>query len=180
IPDSYPTNSSDRTASPTIATASNTANLLKSPPAAPKTPQRRHSPAKTVQRPASAVKSKGSPSKTISSLQSKFEGLSFTPSSPTIPPSTSTPDFFVYQYVRDLSGNVNFLHCPMFPSVHHNIQFGMVIDTYLEAHGYDQTSIHAIEQAYILSAGKRAEFVRFLCLEGLPRREAEWIWENIE
>ncbi|KAG6894294.1 hypothetical protein C0992_006688 [Termitomyces sp. T32_za158] len=116
-------------------------------------------------------------------LETDFEGISLALSpSPSASPahaSPSIPPIFFHQHIRSLSGIITTLRTPVFPPVQPTLNFGRVVDGYLKSHGYIQEAITAIEQAFLESRGHRSEFMKDICRQGLPRLEAEWIWENI-
>ncbi|KAG6809052.1 hypothetical protein H0H92_001795 [Tricholoma furcatifolium] len=94
-------------------------------------------------------------------------------------PSLSDPlPTFVYQWDRSLDGTVIPQYTPRLQPIRRMLDFGAVVNSYLESHGYNQSSIDAIEAA--VQAGRhRHDFVVFLARHMMARREAEWIYDNI-
>ncbi|KAG6896571.1 hypothetical protein C0992_007384 [Termitomyces sp. T32_za158] len=129
-----------------------------------------------VLRTPSPTKSKvptGSPKRQASNLtniQTNFRNISL--GSSTFAGSSSS-DVFFYQHIRSLSEVINTVRAPVFPAVEYLISFGGVVDSYLRSHGYNQEAIMALEQAWVSSRGRRPEFIRDICLEGLLQAEAD-------
>ncbi|KAG6877059.1 hypothetical protein C0993_010603 [Termitomyces sp. T159_Od127] len=115
------------------------------------------------------------PAPNLTSLQADFTNISL--DSSTL--DQSLPDFFFYQHVRSLSEILGTVQSPILPAVEYTVSFGEVIDSYLRSHGYDQEAIVTLEQAWVSSQGQRSNFIRYVCFDGLPRAEAEWIWDYI-
>ncbi|KAG6895143.1 hypothetical protein C0993_010076 [Termitomyces sp. T159_Od127] len=115
------------------------------------------------------------PAPNLTSLQADFTNISL--DSSTL--DQSLPDFFFYQHVRSLSEILDTVQSPILPAVEYTISFGEVIDSYLRSHGYNQEAIVTLEQAWVSSQGQRSNFIRYVCFDGLPRAEAEWIWDYI-
>jgi hypothetical protein len=56
---------------------------------------------------------------------------------------------------------------------------GWIVDSYLDAHGYQTSAIFHIVNAYE-QANNVSDFVHSLCTKGMALWEVYWIWENIE
>ncbi|KAF8896628.1 hypothetical protein BD779DRAFT_1668381 [Infundibulicybe gibba] len=56
---------------------------------------------------------------------------------------------------------------------------GPVVDSYLAAHGYQALAIYQIYHAYTRTS-LQADFVAELSEQGLPQREAQWLWNWVE
>ncbi|KAG6884739.1 hypothetical protein C0992_005851 [Termitomyces sp. T32_za158] len=128
------------------------------------------------------------PTPNITGLQAHLNGISLndSPSASSTadpffysPSASSTADPFFYQHIRSLSGIVDTVRSPVLPSIKYSISFGEAIDSYIRSHGYNQVAVTILEQALVSSRGKRGVFIQDVCLEGMPRMEAEWIWDHI-
>jgi hypothetical protein len=87
---------------------------------------------------------------------------------------------YVYQHVRNLTGIVDSLTEPPEPTVQDERppSLGRVVDSYLEAHGYKDSSIFTIVCSYT-DAQNVGDFVKSLCSKGMAQREVEWLWDFI-
>ncbi|KAG6870674.1 hypothetical protein C0992_012686, partial [Termitomyces sp. T32_za158] len=80
-------------------------------------------------------------------------------------------------HIRTLSEITDTVIAPVFPPVVQSVSFGKVIDAYIVSHGYTQEATEKLETAFISAQGNRSKFIQNVCFEGLPRAEAEWIWD---
>jgi hypothetical protein len=102
----------------------------------------------------------------IGSIDSLTADLSLSPK------PTPTP---IYQYERSLSGITGILYKPR-PHVPSKAQsLGDLGDQYVQAHGYNESSIRYIHEAFGRS-NNVDDFTDYLCQKGLPERKAQFLW----
>ncbi|KAG6809023.1 hypothetical protein H0H92_001928 [Tricholoma furcatifolium] len=94
-------------------------------------------------------------------------------------PSTQRPSAFVYQWSRSLDGTLRPLYTPPIRPIHRNVDFGPIINSYLDFHGYDQASVVTIENSVLTTDCRKPTVVEYLANYGMARRDAEWIWDHI-
>jgi hypothetical protein len=99
-------------------------------------------------------------------------------------PSKAAPACRIYQHIRNLAGITKTLTDAPAPTSPDDDEerppsLGLIIDSYLTAHGYKTTSILYIAFAYKEMSSMEA-FADMLCGKGMARLEAEWIWQHIQ
>jgi hypothetical protein len=107
------------------------------------------------------------------SLSSLTSGLSLSPKAPPISSSQR-----IYQYERSLSGITGILYEPRSLIPNTAPSLGALGDKYVQAHGYNESSILRIHNAFEHS-DDIDDFTNYLSQEGLPECEANFIWALI-
>ncbi|KAG6874657.1 hypothetical protein C0992_007080 [Termitomyces sp. T32_za158] len=127
-------------------------------------------------RPASPKKPASTKPATPKKPASAIQNLSLN-SSPTQSGASRLSDLFDYQHIRSISGDVlETLKSPVFPTIHCTVDMGDLVDRYIVAMGYNQDAVTKIEHAFIDANGRSGKFVNDLCLDGMTRVEAEFLW----